>query len=150
MSIIKKTGNESVEYLEKENLIRVTIPIKIIKRGGKSIIETPNRAINLEEMVSLQHALICGHRWMKMLERGKYTSCEALAKNEKTDKSRVAKCIRLTALAPDIQEAVLCNTGTWILTLKDCSKPFPMVWAEQRIYFSKIASVSPESSHSTL
>ncbi|AMO55823.1 hypothetical protein [Endozoicomonas montiporae] len=79
-------------------------------RGGKATIETPDGMIGHEDMVSLQRALIQGHRWMKMLESGRFKNMEALAKKEKTDKSRVAKVTRLTCLAPDIQEAILCNS----------------------------------------
>ncbi|WP_257265768.1 hypothetical protein [Endozoicomonas sp. ONNA2] len=99
-----------------------------------------------EEMEALQRALIQGHRWIKWLEDGKYKTLEAIARKESTDKSRVAKLIRLTCLAPDIQEAILCNTGTWVLTLKDCLKPFPMLWTEQREHLRKLALLAPETS----
>ncbi len=143
MAVIQKNGKETVEYLKEENLIKVTVPIKIIRRGGKTTIETPDGMVGHEEMVSLQRALIQGHRWIRMLESGKFTNLEALAKKEKTDKSRVAKLIRLTCLAPDIQEAILCNTGTWVLTLKDCKKSFPLLWAKQREHFKRLALISP-------
>ncbi|WP_299735417.1 hypothetical protein [uncultured Endozoicomonas sp.] len=144
MAIVKKVGEETVEFLEEENLIKVTIPIKIIRRGGKSTISTPDGMVGHEEMEALQRALIQGHRWIKLLENGKFQNLEILAKKEKTDKSRVAKLIRLTCLAPDIQEAILCNTGAWILTLKDCMKPFPMLWTEQRDHFKKSALIFPD------
>ena len=59
-----------------------------------------------------------------MLESGRFKSTDALAEKEKTDKSRVAKVARLTCLAPDIQEAILCGTGEWVLSLKD--QQFPL------------------------
>ena len=68
-----------------------------------------------------------GHRWIKRLQNGKFKSARELADKEKTDKAKISKFICLTCLAPDIQEANLCNTGTWELTLKDCLKPFPML-----------------------
>ncbi|WOG29858.1 hypothetical protein [Endozoicomonas sp. 8E] len=145
MARIRKTAEETVEFLEKENLIKVTVPIRIFHRGGKATIETPDGMIGHEDMVSLQRALIQGHRWMKKLESGRFKNMEELAKKEKTDKSRVAKMTRLTCLAPDIQEAILCNTGEWVLSLKDCVKPFPMLWNEQREHFMKIAAISPRS-----
>ena len=145
MARIKKIGKETVEYLEEENLIKVTIPITIFHRGGKATIQTPDGMVGQEEMESLQRALIQGHRWIRMLESGKFKSVRHLAEKEKTDKAKISKFIRLTCLAPDIQEAVLCNTGGWILSLKDCLKPFPMLWTEQRDYFKKIAATPPES-----
>ena len=148
MAIVKKVGEETVEFLEEENLIKVTIPIKIIRRGGKSKIKTPDGMVGHEEMEALQKALIQGHRWIKLLEDGKFKSVRELADREKTDKAKISKFIRLTCLAPDIQEAILCNTGAWVLTLKDCLKPFPMLWSEQRAYFSNMNS-SIDNSGST-
>ncbi len=145
MAIVKKVGEETVELLEEENLIKVTIPIKIIRRGGKSTITTPDGVVGHEEMEALQRALIQGHRWIKLLESGRFNSVRELAEKEKTDKARISKFIRLTCLAPDIQEAILCNTGKWVLTLKDCFKPFPMLWAEQREHFKNIALITPVS-----
>ena len=135
MATIQKTGKETVEYLKEENLIKVTVPIRLIRRGGKTTVHTPDGMVGQEDMLALQKALIQGHRWIKMLESGKFKNLETLAKKEKTDKSRVAKVIRLTCLAPDIQEAILCSTGEWVMTLKDCLKPFPMLWTEQREHF---------------
>ena len=143
MAIVKKVGEETVEFLEEENLIKVTIPIKIIRRGGKSTIQTPDGSIGHEEMESLRRALIQGHRWIKILENGKFKSVRELADKEKTDKAKISKFIRLTSLAPDIQESILCNTGTWVLTLKDCLKPFPMLWTEQRDHFKEMALLAP-------
>ena len=145
MAIVKKVGDETVEFLEEENLIKVTIPIKIIRRGGKSTIKTPDGMVGHEEMEALQRALIQGHRWIKLLEDGKFKSVRELAEREKTDKAKISKFIRLTCLAPNIQEAILCNTGTWVLTLKDCLKPFPMLWSDQRDHFIKLAIVAPDT-----
>ncbi|WP_066018506.1 hypothetical protein [Endozoicomonas atrinae] len=138
MAIVKKVGEETVEFLEEEKLIKVTIPIKIIRRGGKSTIKTPDGMVGHNEMEALQKALIQGHRWIKLLEDGKFNSVRELADREKTDKAKISKFIRLTCMAPYIQEAILCSTGTWALTLKDCLKPFPMLWSEQWKRFKKV------------
>ena len=145
MARIRKTAEETVEFLKEENLIKVTVPIRIFHRGGKATIETPDGMIGHEDMVALQRALIQGHRWIKMLESGRFRTMEGLAKREKTDKSRVAKLVRMTCIAPDIQEAILCNTGKWVLSLKDCMKPFPMLWSEQYEHFTMVAAISPRS-----
>ncbi|WP_263080161.1 hypothetical protein [Endozoicomonas sp. Mp262] len=145
MATIKQIGEETVEYLEDENLIKVTIPIKIIRKGGSSHIYTPEGATSMEAMRPLEKALIQGHRWLKMMMKGKFSTVKALAEKEGVDKSRVSKCIRLTGLAPDIQEAILCKTGTWVLMLSDCMKPFPLSWSEQHAHFSRVALISPHS-----
>ncbi len=144
MTIIKKTGEETVNYLEEDSLIKVTIPVCWSRRGNKTSIQTPDNAVEIEEMQALRRALIQGHRWIKKLESPNYTSIRQLAEKEKTDKARISKFIRLTCLAPDIQESILCNTGQWFLVLKDCLKPFPIVWSEQRKYFKKLIEARTE------
>ena len=139
MARIQKIGKETVEYLKEENLIKVTVPIKIIEWGGKTTITTPDGIIGQPEMQKLQQALIQGHRWIKLLESGKFKSIRQLAEKEKVDKARISKCIRLTCLAPDIQEAILCNTGKWMLNMTVCMKPFPMLWTEQREHFKEFS-----------
>ncbi len=138
MAYVFKDGEETVEFLEQENLIKVTLPIRLNQRGGKTTIETPAGAIDPPEMKQLQLALIQGHRWLKMLSRYKFTSIKQLAEKENVDKARVSKCIRLTCLAPDIQEDILCYQGKWQLSMKDCMKPFPMLWSEQREHFKAL------------
>ncbi|MET4695024.1 hypothetical protein [Endozoicomonas lisbonensis] len=137
MAKVLHNGEETVEFLEEENLIKVTLPIRLYHRGGKTTIETPTGAIDPPEMKQLQIALIQGHRWLKMLIRRKFPSVKALAEKEKVDKARISKCIRLTCLAPDIQEDILCYQGKWHLSMKECMKPFPMLWSEQREHFSQ-------------
>ena len=143
MARIQKIDKETVEYLKEENLIKVTVPIKIIEWGGKTTITTPDGMVGQEEMASLQRALIQGHRWIKVLESGKFKSIRQLAEKEIVDKAKISKYIRLTCLAPDIQEAILCNTGEWLLNLKTCLKPFPMLWTKQREHFKKLGSFVP-------
>jgi len=43
--------------------------------------------------------------------------------------------LRLTLLAPDIQEAILNSTHPAQLTLKDFLRPFSLIWQEQREQF---------------
>jgi len=140
MARIQKAGKETVEFLEEENLIKVTVPIKIVAWGGKTTIHTPDGAIGQPETQHLQQALIQGHRWIKMLEAGKYDSIRQLSEREKVDKARVSKCIRLTCLAPEIQEDILCNHGQWMLNMQVCMKPFPMLWSEQFEHFKQYAN----------
>lgn len=112
-----QNGEENVELLEQKNLIKVTLPIRMNQSGGKTTIETPAGAIDPPEVKQIQIALIQGHRWLKMLTRQKFASSKQLAEKEKVDKARVSKCIRLTCLAPDIQEDILCYQGTWQLSI---------------------------------
>ena len=52
---------------------------------------------------TLIRALARAHRWKRMLEDGRYRSAEA----DGVTRSFVNRLLRLTLLAPDIQEAIL-------------------------------------------
>jgi len=51
-------------------------------------------------------ALARAYRWKRMLEEGRYGSAGEIANAEKVTQSFVNRLLRLTLLAPDIQEAI--------------------------------------------
>lgn len=65
----------------------------------------------------------------------------ALARKEKVKQTvYVSRILRLTLLAPDIQEAILFGEHPRTLTLADLMAPFPRDWDEQRKKFGFILS----------
>jgi hypothetical protein len=56
---------------------------------------------------ALIRALARAHRWKRMLEDGTRRSAAEIAEAEHVDRSYVNRLMRLTLLAPDIQEAIL-------------------------------------------
>ena len=52
-------------------------------------------------------ALTRAHRWKRLLENGKYRSPGELADAENIDRSFINRLLRLTLLAPDIQETII-------------------------------------------
>ncbi len=92
-----------------------------------------NPARNTEAAVTLINALVRAHRWNHWLAKGKYASVKEIATDEGiTSPSYVSRILRLTLLAPDIQEAILNSTHPATLTLADFMDPFPQVWELQR------------------
>ncbi|NBO82818.1 MAG: DUF3987 domain-containing protein, partial [Betaproteobacteria bacterium] len=92
--------------------VRVTVPIQITRRARRAHIEVPasvahHRANPPKPLTPLQAALVRGHRWLAMLESGKYPSLRALAEHKGIDNSYVSRMLNLTTLAPDIVEAIL-------------------------------------------
>ncbi|NCV87951.1 MAG: LacI family transcriptional regulator, partial [Oxalobacteraceae bacterium] len=73
-----------------------------------------------------------GHRWLAMLESGKYPSLRALAEHEGIDNSYVSRMINLTTLAPDIVEAILDESLPEHITQFDLASGTPLCWEEQR------------------
>ncbi|MEO5349958.1 MAG: hypothetical protein H7836_09950 [Magnetococcus sp. YQC-3] len=81
---------------------------------------------------SLVKLVVKAHRWLRMMESGKFASIKELADHERIDDSYVARVLRLTLLAPDIVEAILDNQHPDVLTVRELMRPFPVLWTEQR------------------
>ena len=94
------------------NTITVTITMAWKRRGGRKVIIAPDGGdawapAKLRPDEALIRALARAHRWERLLEMGKYRSAGEIAETEKIDRSFVNRLLRLTLLAPDIQEAIL-------------------------------------------
>ena len=76
-------------------------------------------------------ALARAHRWRRLLDRGSYHSAVKLAEAEGVTRSFVNRLLRLTLLAPDIQEAILDGHHPKGLQLNDLAL-LPHDWGEQR------------------
>ncbi len=134
---IKITGEVQRSYLEDEDCILVHIPIQLIKRKGKTTITTPDgQPVSVMTQVpdpALRNALLRAHRWLKALETGKASGIRDLARKEGINSSSYAsRILRLTCLAPDIQEAIIDGRCLGDLMLADFMKPFPLLWSEQK------------------
>lgn len=70
-----------------------------------------------------------------MLERGEVDSISDLARRLKVDSSYIGGILRLTTLAPDIIEAILCGQEPNGLSLAKLTKTLPEDWGEQRGMF---------------
>ena len=69
---------------------------------------------------------------MRMLENGRYRSIAEIAEAEKIDRSFVSRMLRLTLLAPDIQEAILEGRQPKGMQLEELTRAMPAKWGEQR------------------
>ena len=81
---------------------------------------------------TLIRALARAHRWNRMLEEGRYCSAQEIADAEKIGRSFVSRLLRLTLLAPDIQEVILEGRQPKGLQLEELTKAMPGAWREQR------------------
>jgi hypothetical protein len=92
--------------------ITVHIPMVWKRHGGRKVIIAhdgsdawaPAKPRSDETLI---RALARGHRWKRSLEEGIYRSAGEIAEAEKIDRSFVNRLLRLTLLAPDVQEAIL-------------------------------------------
>jgi hypothetical protein len=67
-----------------------------------------------------------------MLENGTHATIAEIAATEKINESYVGRVLRLTLLAPEIVEAILCGSQPAKMTLATLMQPFTVGWKEQR------------------
>ena len=123
------------------DLIQIFIPAHLGRHSGKRTILSPtgqpvNSDRNEDADVTLLNALIRAHRWSRWLNKGKYSNVNQIAAEEGIrSPSYASRILRLTLLAPDIQEMILNSTHPATLTLADFMNPFPQLWELQRKQF---------------
>ena len=64
--------------------------------------------------------------------RGQAPAAGEIAEAEKIDRSFVNRLLRLTLLAPDIQEAIIDGRQPKGMQLEELTRAMPSGWAEQR------------------
>ncbi len=118
--------------------IQIFIPAELGRHSGRKTILSPtgqpvNPDRNTEADVTPINALVRAHRWNRWLASGRYENVKEIAADEGiTSPSYASRILRLTLLAPDIQEAILNSTHPATLTLADFMDPSPQVWELQR------------------
>ncbi|MGZ8410373.1 MAG: hypothetical protein ACXWVS_10720, partial [Hyphomicrobium sp.] len=85
---------------------------------------------------TLIRALARAHRWKRLLEEGRYGLTAEIADVEKIGRSFVNRLLRLTLLAPDIQEEILEGRQPKRIQLEELTRALPSVWDEQRERFA--------------
>lgn len=135
--------SETPSTANPSDLIVLSIPILVRKRGGRKRIITPDgqdlyaktsesahnaTAKPTKEPVAL--AIARAHRWLDLIERGKYANAQDLAKALGYDASYVHRLLRLTLLRPDFIEDILNNREPDGFALEKM-RDVPEVWGEQ-------------------
>ena len=123
-----------------DQTVTVTVPFAIRKRGGRTLVITPDGVTSAPTPRSrvdsaLLKALARGFRWRKLLEKGDFSTIEEIADAENINPSYISRVLRLTLLAPEIVEAILAGNHPAGLTRAKVMRPFPMEWSRQRINF---------------
>jgi hypothetical protein len=72
------------------------------------------------------------HRWTWLIEDRTYRSAAEIAEAESVDRSFVNRLLRLTLLAPDVQEAILGGRQPKAMHSEDLTRAMPSAWEEQR------------------
>jgi hypothetical protein len=117
--------------------ITVRIPITWRRHGGRKLIMAPDGGdawapAKLRPDETLIRALARAHRWKRSVEHGTYRSAAEIAEAEGVTRSFVNRMLRLTLLAPDIQEAIFEGRQRKEMTVQDLTQAVPSAWTEQR------------------
>jgi hypothetical protein len=118
--------------------ITVRIPMTFKRQGGLKVIIAPDGGGDAwmptkpRPDETLIRALARAHRWKRLLEERVYSSPGEIADAENITKGFVNRLLRLTLLAPDIQEAILDGRQPKVMQLEDLLRKMPSGWEEQR------------------
>jgi len=119
--------------------IVISVPITLTKRHGRKCLIIPDGLSLPEETVKKDDSLILtilrAWKWNRMLEIGKATSAEALARQLDISPTYMGRVLRLNLLSPDIKLALLEGHQPKGLRVIDMLKPFPILWDKQREIF---------------
>ena len=133
-----KQEKTSIDISQDNEIIYISIPIKLSRKSGRKNIITPegvtlNQDRDIEADSTLREALLKAHKWNHWLDKGKYQTVKEMAEVEGiTSPSYASRILRLIILAPDIQSAILKGKHPTTLTLADLMDPFPLAWEDQR------------------
>ncbi len=132
--------NEKITLHRDGESIRIHIPLKFKRRGGRKEIIVADGLPNFpRDRTAYQKPLVVAiaraHQWQRLLDEGRAASITDLAKKLKVDHAYVSRLLHLTLLAPVIIDAILNGKEPSGLSLARLTKPFPVLWEEQRLDF---------------
>jgi hypothetical protein len=113
--------------------ITVSIPMTWKRRGGRKVIIAPDGSdawapAKPRRDETMIRALARAHRWKQMLEDATYRSVGEIEEAEGLTRSFVNRLLRLTLLAPDLQEAILDGRQAKGMQLEDLTRAALTTW----------------------
>lgn len=120
-----------------DRTVTVRVPIEIKRRGGRKLVLAPDGA-DIGRAPVARHvdnamvkAVARAFRWRDMLESGEYATIREIAAAEKINETYVGRVLRLTLLAPEVVEAIVCGRQPVGLQLDGLMRRFPVDWQAQ-------------------
>lgn len=116
-----------IETLENGN-VRVTIPIRLNRRGGRRQVILAEQTIENEPLLV---TIARGRRWQKLIDEGTFPNSNELAKAVGRDRSRVAATLRLAMLAPAVIHRIIVGDIPSTLTFARLRHAYSAIWEDQ-------------------
>jgi hypothetical protein len=123
------------------------IPLRFVKRSGRSTVIQPEEALNPKEPGTplpdtiLLRGLAKAFYWQRLIDRALVKSGTEIARKEKLDLATVNEHLRLTLLDPRIIQDILSGTQPEGLTLNLLTtNPIPWEWSEQRLKYHSLTT----------
>ena len=122
------------------DILVIHIPMRFKRRGGRKEIVVPPGLQAAEPPGKRAHgplavAVARAHRWLDLLDEGRFESVSALARHIGVDHSYVRRLLDLALLAPDIVAAILRGDEPSGLSLARLRAGVPIPWEDQRRKF---------------
>lgn len=129
------TNKESFNL--NDEILHLTIEGALARSGGdKSLTgwDTDNWTAPRHKIdPSIVKALARAHLWRDMIESGQVTTIDELARTAATERTHLARMLRLAFLAPDIQQAIITGRQPQSLRLRALLETdLPANWSGQR------------------
>lgn len=138
--------NNSVATTSNHLEFSTFIPLKFVKRGGRSVVEPPENASQVIKDqaqlpdTKLVEGLTRAFYWQRLIDGGIVRSGVEIARQEGLDQATVNECMRLTLLDPKIIDSILQGTQPKGMNLHWFTKnTIPALWSEQHAKFQAIA-----------
>ena len=71
-------------------------------------------------------------RWQALIDKGRFSNVQELARGVGKDQAYVARVLRLTLLAPEIVHAALTGTLPEGIGVENLRQSQPVLWSEQK------------------
>jgi len=117
----------------EDGRITIQIPMKFKRRSGRKEIVLPNG--EGKEASAVQESLVTSvaraHRWLTLLEDGRFGSVSELAEAIGLDPSLVRRHLNLTLLRPDLVRQILGGNEPEGVALRGLLQGVPVRWEEQ-------------------
>ena len=118
-----------VEVLENGN-VKVTIAMSFRNCTGRKRIVTPDNEQNFVDPLIIN--LARAFRWQALIDEGRFSNVQELARGVGKDQAYVARVLRLTLLAPEIIHAALTGTLPEGIGVENLRQSQPVLWSEQK------------------